>query len=153
MVYFYSVFRTELSLFVPRHLSRHWSWWFHHPEYALHQFGNFSTIQRDLPPITGVSILLQGHETALSLWSPSSAKRTRALPLRDNDPPHCSPVMSPHDRHASQLPSLFFPHPFALLPNIQWLSWSKAAVLTPVISPGMYDYMLPHFAILYLVAI
>lgn len=71
-------FVLNYPLFVQsRHLSRHWSWWFRHREYALHQFGNFSTISRDLP-----IVLLQGHETALSLWSPSPSKKNSSITAR-----------------------------------------------------------------------
>jgi len=88
--YFNSIFRTEQSFVLYEGIFIGTGAGFHHPECALHQFGSFSTIQRHLPITgasilffsflrTGASILSQGHETALSLWSPSPSKKNPSI--------------------------------------------------------------------------
>jgi len=110
---------------------------FHHPEYALHQFGSFSTIQCHLP-ITGASTLSQGHETALSLWSPSPSKKNPSITTPGQ---RLSPTALPSDitswqPRITRAVTVFLALLWLCCPVVSAFS-GASAVLPPVTSPEM----------------
>jgi len=137
--------------FVWRNLSRHWSWlsssWVCITSVRQLQHHSMpSTNHRCFHPFA------RSWDGTVTLVAFSQQKEPEHYHSRTATQPHCSPewyhlMTAPH--HACR--HCFFSPPLALLPSIQCLLWSIGSASTS--HEPWNDYLLPHFAMLYLVAI